>query len=95
MKIIASNMVKSLGTNIKFRLSNEFQLYDIPDFVFEFICKQHNTALAYIEYVINITPEYEEFVDLTHDKNYLHLKSLMTFMRENLKKGLHINLKRE
>lgn len=95
MNLIAYGQAKLVDTNEDVMYQNEFELYRLPERVEENICRAKNTALAYIEYIVAITPMYDEFSDLIKGENYQHLKDLMTFMRENLKIGLKLKLKKE
>jgi hypothetical protein len=97
MKLIAYGKAKVVGTNKIILLEEEFHLHNLIDTEWEKIVKAKNTALAYIEEIIEynkLNCRYQGGV-LVFDPSEYHIMQLMNFMKRNLKKGLKLKLRKE
>jgi hypothetical protein len=97
MKLIAYGKAKILGTNKTILLEEEFPVYNLLDMEWEKIVKAKNTALAYIEEIIDRNKASCRYRDgvLVFDPSEYHIMQLMNFMERNFNKGLKLKLRKE
>jgi hypothetical protein len=97
MKLIAYGKAKVVGTNKIIDIEETFSLYPLIDTEWEKIVKAKNTALAYIETIVDIHSPSCLYKDgeLTRDPAEYHVIQLMNFMKRNFNKGLKLKLRKE